>query len=53
MPWLRFLADFDFHPPERPQSTVAYKRGMVKFVRRVCAEQAIAKGRAVESQRPK
>ncbi len=53
MPWLKFSADFDFHPPERPVCTIAYKRGMVKFVRRVCGDQAIAAGRAELTQRPK
>lgn len=52
MPWVRFLADFDFRPPEKPRCHVAYKTGMVQLVRRVCAEEALAIGRAVEVERP-
>jgi hypothetical protein len=52
MPWVRFVDDFDFRPPERRRVCIAYKRGMVQFVRRVCADGAIAKGRAVETERP-
>lgn len=51
--WVRFIQDFDFHPPEWPTSFVRYKAGMVRLVRRVCAELAIAKGKAEPCERPK
>lgn len=53
MPWIKFSADFDFRPPEKPRVCIAYKAGMTEFVRRICAEQAIEKGKAVLTERPK
>lgn len=50
--WVRFVKPFNFRPPEKPQSHVAYKAGMVKFVRRICAEMAIAAGKAERTVRP-
>ena len=41
---VRFLADFDYKPT--PQTTIAYKAGQTEFVRRECAERAIALGKA-------
>lgn len=52
MPWVLFTANFDFHPPENRFSFVAYKAGMIQFVRRVCAERAIASGKAEPTVRP-
>ncbi len=52
MPWIKFTHDFDFRPPEKPRVCIAYKRGMVQFVRRVCAERALAAGKAVVTERP-
>jgi predicted secreted protein len=53
MPWLRFLADYDFRPPEAPRRIrIAYKAGMVQFVRRVCADEATAAGKAELTERP-
>ncbi|MBD9652002.1 hypothetical protein IB267_26945 [Ensifer sp. ENS09] len=45
MPRVRFIADFDYKPT--PQSTVGYLAGMEEVVKRECAEQAIAVGKAV------
>lgn len=52
MPWVRFVKDFNFRPPERPQSHLAFKAGMASFVRKACAEQAIAEGKAVVIKKP-
>lgn len=45
---VKFIANFDWSPPEKPRVTIAYKKGMVMAVRRVCADEAIAKGKAIE-----
>jgi len=53
MPWVRFIHDFDFRPPEKPKRIcIAYKKGMVQFVRRCCAEKAIENGKALLVERP-
>ena len=53
MPWVRFSADFDWPVPERNgQALIAYRTGMVKLVRKACAEQAIAAGKAARAARP-
>lgn len=41
---VRFIADFDYSPT--PRITIAYKKGMVEFVRLECAQQAVAAGKA-------
>lgn len=52
--WVRFLRDFDFNPPERRgRVTVAYRAGMVRLVRKCCADAAIAAGAAEWTERPK
>jgi len=43
---VRFTHDFDYKPTA--QSTIAYKAGMEETVKRECAEQAIAAGKAEE-----
>lgn len=43
---VRFTADFDYRPT--PVSTIAYKAGMELTVRRGCADQAVAAGKAEE-----
>lgn len=43
---VRFTADFDYKPTS--QVTVAYLAGMEKTVKRECADQAIAQGKAEE-----
>ena len=43
---VRFTADFDYKPT--PQATVGYLAGMEMTVKRDCAEQAIASGKAVK-----
>lgn len=50
--WVRFLRDYRFRPPEKCGVTIAYKAGMVEFVRGVCGQQAIAEGKAVSAVRP-
>lgn len=47
--WVRFTSDFDFKPT--PQSTVAYKAGMVANVTRACATLAVVAGKAVRIKR--
>lgn len=47
---VRFLADFDWSPPEKLTVTVAFKKGMFMRVRRVCAMEAIAKGKAIKDE---
>ena len=42
---VRFIADFDYKPTK--SCTVAYLAGMEKTVKRECAVQAIAAGKAV------
>lgn len=45
-----FSADFDFHINRR--SLKAYKAGCAYTVKRACADQAIAEGKAVEVEVP-
>lgn len=46
---VRFTADFDYKPTA--QCTIGYLAGMEETVRRECAEQAIAAGKAVRVKR--
>lgn len=41
---VRFKQDYDYKPT--PQSTIAYKAGWEGTVRRECAEEAVAAGKA-------
>lgn len=41
---VRFVEDFDW---AQPGFTIAYKAGTSKNVRRICGEEAVAKGKAV------
>ncbi|MCK8779082.1 hypothetical protein M0654_03690 [Rhizobium sp. NTR19] len=43
---VRFTADFDYKPTM--QTTIGYKAGMEETVKKECAEQAIAAGKAEE-----
>lgn len=43
---VRFTADFDYKPTS--QITIGYLAGMEKTVRRECADQAVAAGKAEE-----
>ncbi|MCF6111996.1 hypothetical protein [Mesorhizobium muleiense] len=45
--WVRFTTDFDWKPT--PQSTTAYKAGMVMNVTRACAEAALQASKAVKA----
>ncbi|MDR3512630.1 MAG: hypothetical protein P4L73_13425 [Caulobacteraceae bacterium] len=47
---VRFLADFDWWPTTT--SVTAHKAGQELTVRRACADQAIAEGKAVEIDPP-
>lgn len=51
MPRVKFLADFDYKPSK--QTTVGYLAGMEETVKRDCADQAIAAGKAKTVGRPK
>lgn len=48
---VRFIDDFDYKPT--PMSTIAYKAGMEMTVKRECADEAIANGKAVEIDPPR
>lgn len=48
---VRFIADFDYKP--LPSMTIAYRAGMVCVVKRECADQAIAAGKAIDFFRNK
>lgn len=48
---VRFIDDFDYKPT--PMSTIAYKAGMEMTVKRECADEAIARGKAVEIDPPR
>tara|TARA_R110002020_G_scaffold53905_8_gene150482 strand:+ start:17352 stop:17534 length:183 start_codon:yes stop_codon:yes gene_type:complete len=50
MPYVRFLADYDFKP--KPAVTIAFQAGMTKMVTRAAAAQAMAAGKAVPADRP-
>lgn len=52
MAWMRVLADFDFVPPEKPRSLVAYKKGYEGRCRRAALEQGLSIGRAEELPTP-
>lgn len=53
MPWVHFIADFDFSPKARGgRVTIAYRAGMKKNVTRECSAAAIAAARAVSTERP-
>lgn len=43
---VRFTHEFDYKPTS--QSTIGYKAGMELTVKRECADQAVAAGKAVE-----
>lgn len=43
---VRFTDNFDYKPT--PRSTIGYKAGMELTVKRECADQAVAAGKAVE-----
>jgi hypothetical protein len=51
MPWVRFLADYDWRAT--PAVTIAYKADTVALVTTPCAAAAQAAGKAEACQRPK
>jgi hypothetical protein len=51
MPWVRFIADFDFKPA--PRITLAFHAGQVRLVTTACAAAASTKGKAVRATKPK
>lgn len=50
--WVRFTAAFNWTPPDRPGSQVAYPAGMQRRVTRACASAAVAAGKAVRVRAP-
>lgn len=50
--WVKFLKPFNWRPPEKRTCHIAYKAGMVQFVRVCCGAEAIQKGKAVRCDRP-
>lgn len=46
MPWVRFIAGFDFTPSAARHRTIGYLAGMSRLVTRECAAAAEAKGAA-------
>lgn len=50
MPWVKFIQDFDFRVSKR--AFTAYKKNEIYLVHSRCAQQAIAMGRAVATERP-
>ncbi len=52
MPWVRFLENYDWQPKDA-KWMIAYKKDAVYLVKRVVAEEAVAKGKAVLIERPK
>jgi hypothetical protein len=50
--WVKFTGEFAFRPPEKPKVKILFKPGTLAFVRRICAFDAIARGRAVPAKRP-
>lgn len=54
MPWVKFMRDFRWDPPERKgRTTIAYAADSVHFVRKACADDARAAGAAVTIRKPK
>lgn len=51
--WVRFIAPFDWSPPERQAVTLAYPAGHIDRVPRACATAAVAAGRAVRVRAPR
>lgn len=51
MPWVRFLADFDFRATAAV--TIAYKEGMVRNVTTRCAKTATSQKKAVKIPTPR
>lgn len=49
MAYVRFTEDFDYKPTE--QVTFGYLAGMEMTVRRECADQAVAAGKAIKVKR--
>jgi hypothetical protein len=50
MPWVRFVDKFDWRPHR--SVVIAFKKDMRLFVTRACADEALAKGKAVPDKRP-
>ena len=44
--WVKFTDDFNWRPPERVTTTIAYKAGSTHYVRKQAAEEAVAAGKA-------
>lgn len=46
MPWVRFIADFEYRVT--PRVILVYRAGREYLVKRMCAEQAVREGKAVK-----
>lgn len=51
MPWVRFMADFDWKP--KPAVTLAFRAGEERLVTTPCAAAAVAAGKAERIHKPK
>lgn len=51
--WVEFVDNFTYQPPAAPASSVRYKAGMVIRVPKACADQAIARKKAVPAAAPR
>ena len=51
MPWVEFIADFEFRPS--PSTSIDYLSGMRLSVTEACAAQAVAAGKAKRVATPK
>lgn len=49
--WLEFTETFSWTPPENKRVRIVFKKGRKYFVRRQCAAEALAAGKAVKSAR--
>ena len=50
MPWVKFLKDFDWQPPNA-RWMIAYRKGKIMLVKQDVADEAIAQGKAVPSSK--
>ena len=46
--WVTFVGTYDFRPPEKRNVIIRYRPGNSGSVRRLCGEQAISMGLAIE-----
>lgn len=51
MPWIRFIKQFDWQPPN-VRWMISYGAGSLHLVKQAVADKAIREGKAVPAQRP-